>query len=107
MPCTKEASRYFVDNGVIYLPGKASNAGGVAVSGLEMIQNANNEHWSFEVVDQRLKTIMETLFHNISETSKKFNHPNDFVMGANIYSFIAVQNKLLASKKTTIHSALR
>jgi glutamate dehydrogenase (NADP+) len=93
MPCTKEASRYFIDNDVIYLPGKASNAGGVAVSGLEMIQNANHEHWSFEEVNQRLKTIMVTIFHNVSETARDFGSPNDFVMGANTYSFIIIQKE--------------
>jgi glutamate dehydrogenase (NADP+) len=87
MPCTKEASKYLYDSGVLYLPGKASNAGGVAVSGLEMIQNAKKEHWSFEEVDTRLHSIMGEIFKNISNTAETYGRATDYVLGADIFSF--------------------
>lgn len=87
MPSTAEASKYFRNNGVLFLPGKASNAGGVAVSGLEIIQNNNNEKWSFEKVDLRLKEIMENIFLNCYNTASKDNKGFDFVYGANKYAY--------------------
>ena len=65
MPCTLEAANFFIKSHIIYSPGKASNAGGVAVSGLEIEQNVKNEKWSFDKVDNRLKDIMSTIFNNI------------------------------------------
>ena len=73
MPCTLEAANLFIKNKVIYSPGKASNAGGVAVSGLEIEQNKKGEKWSFEEVDNRLKCIMSTIFNNIYKTAKDLN----------------------------------
>ena len=87
MSCTEEAVKYFHMNNIYYVPGKASNAGGVAVSGLEIEQNKKNEHWSFEEVDARLKGIMENIFLNIYNTAKKDNKGNDFVYGANKYAY--------------------
>ena len=90
MPCTIEAANMFIKNKVIYSPGKASNAGGVAVSGLEIEQNKKNEHWSFEEVDNRLKDIMKNIFNNIYNTAKELNDPYNLVKGANNYAFIGL-----------------
>lgn len=96
MPCTLDAARYFIDHQVIYAPGKACNAGGVAVSGLEIEQNKKGEKWSFEDVDKRLQGIMATIFSNIYETAKKSGTPYDLVKGANDYAFIGIAEKMLA-----------
>ena len=98
MPCTIEAANTFIKNKVIYSPGKASNAGGVAVSGLEIIQNVNNEKWSFEKVDNRLKEIMTNIFKNCYETAKELGDVYNLVKGANNYSFKNVAEKMLARK---------
>ncbi|MBP5092337.1 MAG: NADP-specific glutamate dehydrogenase, partial [Bacilli bacterium] len=98
MPCTLEAARLFIDNKVIYSPGKASNAGGVAVSGLEIEQNKKKEKWSFEEVDERLKGIMSTIFHNIYTTAKSLGEEYDLVKGANNYAFIGIAEKMLKRK---------
>lgn len=87
MSCTEEAVKYLQANGIYYVPGKASNAGGVAVSGLEIEQNRKGEHWAFEKVDNRLKEIMENIFLNIYNTAKKDGKDNDFVYGANKYAY--------------------
>lgn len=97
MPCTIQATKLFLHNDVLFLPGKASNAGGVAVSGLEMIQNAKHERWAFDVVDNKLKDIMATIFDNISSTAEKYGDKNDFVMGANIFSFLAIANEMMGN----------
>ena len=95
MPCTIEAANLFIKNKVIYSPGKASNAGGVAVSGLEIEQNKRNEKWSFEKVDNRLKEIMSNIFNNIYKTAKDLGDPYNLVKGANNYAFIGVAEKML------------
>ena len=95
MPCTIEAANLFIKNKVIYSPGKASNAGGVAVSGLEIEQNKKNEKWSFEKVDNRLKDIMANIFNNIYKTAKDLNDPYNLVKGANNYAFIGIAEKML------------
>ena len=95
MPCTIEAANLFIKNKVIYSPGKASNAGGVAVSGLEIEQNKKNEKWPFEEVDNRLKGIMATIFNNIYNTAKDLNDEYNLVKGANNYAFIGIVYKLL------------
>ena len=88
MPSTPEATRHFINSGVIYGPGKAANAGGVATSGLEMSQNASFMSWSYEEVDKKLKGIMENIFDNIYLISKKYNvQENDLLTGANIAGF--------------------
>ena len=95
MPCTLEAANFFIENKVIYSPGKASNAGGVAVSGLEIEQNKKGEKWSFEKVDERLKGIMATIFNNIYKTAKDLNDEYNLVKGANNYAFIGIAEKML------------
>ena len=95
MPCTLEAANFFIRNKVIYSPGKASNAGGVAVSGLEIEQNKKGEKWSFEKVDERLKGIMATIFNNIYKTAKDLNDEYNLVKGANNYAFIGIAEKML------------
>ena len=95
MPCTLEAANMFISNKVIYSPGKASNAGGVAVSGLEIEQNKRGEKWSFDDVDNRLKDIMSTIFRNIYKTAKDLNDEYNLVKGANNYAFIGIAEKML------------
>ena len=95
MPCTLEAANFFIKNKVIYSPGKASNAGGVAVSGLEIEQNKKGEKWSFEEVDNRLKGIMSTIFGNIYKTAKDLGDEYNLVKGANNYAFIGIAEKML------------
>ena len=96
MPCTIEAANRFIANKVIYSPGKASNAGGVAVSGLEIEQNKAGEKWSFEKVDNRLKEIMGSIFANIYKTAKDLGDEYNLVKGANNYAFIGIAEKMLA-----------
>ena len=95
MPCTLEAANFFIKNKIIYSPGKASNAGGVAVSGLEIEQNKKGEKWSFEEVDNRLKGIMSTIFNNIYKTAKDLGDEYNLVKGANNYAFIGIVEKML------------
>ena len=95
MPCTIDAANYFIANKIIYSPGKASNAGGVAVSGLEIEQNKKGEKWSFEKVDNRLKDIMSTIFRNCYNTAKDLGDEYNLVKGANNYAFIGIAEKML------------
>ena len=94
MPTTMDATKYFQDKGVLFCPGKASNAGGVATSALEMSQNSERVSWSFEDVDSRLRQIMINIFHNIDEASKKYGLDGDYVAGANIAGFLKVANAM-------------
>ncbi len=96
MPCDLEAIRFFNDNGVLFSPGKASNAGGVAVSGLEMSQNAMHFAWSFEEVDEKLKCIMKNIFKRCYETATKYGQPRNLALGANIAGFLKVYDAMLA-----------
>ena len=96
MPSTLEASRYFVDNKVIYGPAKAANAGGVATSGLEMSQNSMRLSWSFEEVDEKLKGIMINIFHNVHNTALDLGNEHDLMSAANIAGFIRVCDAMLA-----------
>jgi len=96
MPTTLDATKYFLDHGVLFSPGKASNAGGVAVSGLEMSQNAQHISWSFEDVDDRLKGIMEDIFKKCHETANKFGQPTNLVLGANIAGFLKVYDAMMS-----------
>ena len=95
MPCTLEAAMKFTNNKVIYSPGKASNAGGVAVSGLEIEQNKKGEKWSFEEVDNKLKGIMATIFRNCHNTAKDLKDEYNLIKGANNYAFIGIAEKML------------
>ncbi|MDL2225606.1 NADP-specific glutamate dehydrogenase [Eubacteriales bacterium OttesenSCG-928-M02] len=96
MPSTLEATNYFIENGVLFAPGKAANAGGVACSGLEMSQNAIRLSWSFEEVDARLKDIMKNIYLNADRAAKEFGYEDNFVVGANIAGFIKVADAMLA-----------
>ena len=95
MPCTLEAANLFIANKVIYSPGKASNAGGVAVSGLEIEQYKLGEKWSFEEVDLKLKHIMKTIFKNCYDTAKRLGDEYNLIKGANNYAFVGVAEKML------------
>ena len=96
MPTTAEATAFFQANGVFFLPGKAANAGGVATSALEMSQNSERLHWSFEKVDAKLKGIMVDLYHNIDEAAKKYGFEGNYVAGANIAGFEKVVDAMTA-----------
>jgi len=96
MPTTMEATKYFQENGVLFAPGKASNAGGVATSALEMSQNSERLSWTFEEVDSKLKNIMINIFHNADEAAKKYGCAGDYVAGANIAGFEKVVTAMLA-----------
>lgn len=94
MPCTLEAAKLFIDHKVIYAPGKASNAGGVAVSGLEIEQYKLNKKYTFEEVDHRLKDIMSNIFKNIYNTACELNDRYNLLKGANNYAFIGIMEKM-------------
>ena len=96
MPTTIEATKYFQENHILFAPGKASNAGGVAVSGLEMTQNAMFLNWSYEEVDAKLHEIMKNIFKKCHEASVMYTgKPDDLVSGANIAGFIKVYQAML------------
>jgi len=96
MPCTPEAVACFAQKGVLFVPGKAANAGGVATSGLEMSQNAIRYNWSFEKVDQRLQSIMQNIYQQISEAAEEYGMPSNYLAGANIASFLKIAEAMLA-----------
>ena len=96
MPTTIEATKYFQENGVLFAPGKASNAGGVATSALEMSQNSERLSWSFDEVDAKLKSIMVNIFHNADNAAKKYGMAGNYVAGANIAGFEKVVDAMLA-----------
>ena len=96
MPTTLEATEYLQKNGVLFCPGKDSNAGGVATSALEMSQNSERLSWTFEEVDSKLKGIMVNIFHNLDEASKKYGKEGDYVAGANIAGFLKVAEAMKA-----------
>ena len=94
MPCSLEATKYLQQSGVLFCPGKAANAGGVATSGLEMSQNSGRINWTFEEVDARLKTIMVDIFRNISAAAEEYGMAGDYVAGANIAGFLKVADAM-------------
>ena len=96
MPTTQEATDYLQANGVVFLPGKAANAGGVATSALEMSQNSERLSWSFEEVDAKLQGIMANIFHNIDNAAKKYGFEGNYVVGANIAGFEKVVDAMNA-----------
>jgi glutamate dehydrogenase (NADP+) len=96
MPTTLEATDYFVENGVLFAPGKAANAGGVATSALEMCQNSARLSWTFEEVDSRLKDIMVNIYYNMAEAAKEAGKEDNFVVGANIAGFKKVAEAMIA-----------
>lgn len=96
MPTTMDATEYLQKNGVLFAPGKAANAGGVATSALEMSQNSERLSWSFEEVDSKLKGIMVNIFHNLDDAAKRYGKAGDYVAGANIAGFEKVAEAMLA-----------
>ncbi len=96
MPSTLEATAFFQENGVLFAPAKAANAGGVAVSGLEMSQNSLRLSWTFEEVDSRLEGIMENIFQRVSAAAAEYGAPGNYVMGANIAGFLKVADAMTA-----------
>lgn len=96
MPLNLDAIKVMQDAGVLYMPGKAANAGGVSVSGLEMSQNSLRLSWTFTEVDERLKGIMKNIYKQVTETAAEYGNKNDFVMGANIAGFNKVATAMFA-----------
>ena len=96
MPSTPEAVEAFRAAKIMYSPGKASNAGGVATSGLEMSQNSERLSWTREEVDAKLKGIMKAIHDNAYDAAERFGHKGDYVMGANIAGFVKVADAMVA-----------
>ena len=90
MPSTPDAVRLFQEAGVLFAPGKAANAGGVATSALEMQQNASRDSWSFQQTEARLAAIMHDIHDRCAETAEEYGAPSDYVLGANIAGFVRV-----------------
>ncbi len=96
MPTTLDATKYLQENGVLFVCGKASNAGGVATSALEMTQNSERLSWTFEEVDAKLEQIMVNIYHNIDDAARRYGMEGNYVAGANIAGFEKVANAMLA-----------
>ena len=96
MPTTLEATKYIQESGLLFAPGKASNAGGVATSALEMSQNSERLSWSFEEVDAKLQTIMVNIFRNTDAAAKRYGLDGNYVAGANIAGFEKVVDAMTA-----------
>jgi len=96
MPTTAEAIEYFKENGVVIAPSKAVNAGGVAVSALEMSQNSMRLSWAAEEVDEKLKDIMVTIYNNVSDAAKEYGMEDNLIAGANIAGFVKVAEAMMA-----------
>ena len=96
MPTTAEATEYLQKAGVRFCPGKAANAGGVATSALEMSQNSERLHWSFEEVDSKLKGIMVNIFRNVDSAAKEYGMEGNYVAGANIAGFLKIADAMTA-----------
>jgi glutamate dehydrogenase (NADP+) len=96
MPTSIEATKYFQDNGVYFVPGKAANAGGVATSALEMSQNSERLSWSAEEVDEKLFGIMKNIYKNIRDAAERYGMKGNYVAGANIAGFEKVVDAMIA-----------
>ena len=96
MPSDEHAVDVFLAKKILYMPGKAANAGGVAVSALEMSQNSQRLSWSFEEVDEKLKGIMQNIYKNVSGAAKKYGYEGNFVVGANVAGFEKVAEAMLS-----------
>ena len=96
MPTSLDATKYLQENGILFCPGKAANAGGVATSALEMTQNSMRLSWTFEEVDAKLKDIMVNIFHNLDDAAKEYGMEGNYVAGANIAGFLKVADAMLA-----------
>jgi len=95
MPTTPDGVNIFLDRGILYGPGKAANAGGVSVSGLEMSQNSMRLNWPREEVDKRLKGIMKNIHRMCMETAEYYGAPGNYVVGANIAGFVKVVDSMI------------
>lgn len=95
MPCTPEAVKLFIENNIYFAPSKAANAGGVATSGIEMMQNSIRDSWPFEEIDQKLKNIMKNIFDNCLEASIRYNNKGNIALGANIAGFEKVSKAMI------------
>ena len=96
MPTSLDATKFLQEKGVLFVPGKAANAGGVATSGLEMSQNSQRLSWSLEEVDEKLRTIMVNIFHNLDNAAKEYGMEGNYVAGANIAGFLKVADAMIA-----------
>ena len=96
MPSTREATDYYLESGILFMPGKAANAGGVATSALEMTQNSERLSWSFEEVDEKLQGIMANIFAKAANAAERYGVPGNYVAGANIAGFEKVVDAMLA-----------
>ena len=96
MPSTLEAAEYLQEKGVLLAPSKAANAGGVAVSALEMSQNSERLSWSFEEVDEKLQGIMVNICHNMADAAERYGVKGNYVVGANIAGFEKVVDAMMA-----------
>jgi glutamate dehydrogenase (NADP+) len=96
MPCTPEAVELFLNNKILFAPAKAANAGGVAVSALEMSQNSMRYTWTFEEVDMRLKNIMIDIYKKSCQAARQYGHEGNLVVGANIAGFLKVADAMIA-----------
>lgn len=96
MPSTREATDYYLESGILFMPGKAANAGGVATSALEMTQNSERLSWSFEEVDEKLHGIMVNIFAKAADAAERYGVPGNYVAGANIAGFEKVVDAMLA-----------
>ena len=96
MPCTPDAVKLFQDSDILYAPGKASNAGGVATSALEMQQNASRDSWSFEETELRLQEIMASIHDQCVRMSDEYGDPGNYVMGANLAGYLQVADAMVA-----------
>ena len=96
MPCTTDAVHLFQESDVLFAPGKAANAGGVATSALEMQQNASRDSWRFDYTHDRLEQIMRDIHDRCVETAEEYGTPGNYVAGANIAGFIKVADAVIA-----------
>ena len=96
MPSTREATDFFLENGMLFMPGKAANAGGVATSALEMSQNSQRLSWTFEEVDAKLKDIMVNIYAKVSDAAERYGVAGNYVAGANIAGFEKVADAMIA-----------
>ena len=100
MPLTPDATELLLKNNILYSPGKASNAGGVACSGFEMAQNSTKIKWTKEEVDQRLRQVMIDIHQNCLQAAERYGDPGNYCSGANIAGFIKVANAMLDQGNT-------
>ena len=96
MPTDNEGIQVFLDENILFIPGKASNAGGVATSALEMGQNSIRSSWTFDEVDNKLKGIMINIYYHMKNACDEYDAKDNFVIGANIAGFMKVADAMMA-----------